>query len=130
MEKSAILLVDDESIILLSLKQELQDHFGTQFIYETAMSGTEALEIVNDLSDAGVKLILIITDWLMPGLKGDELLTEVSKIHSDIKTILISGQVDENSLKELQSKIKLSASFTKPWDSDELIETIEKIIGI
>ena len=68
MSKKAILCVDDEAIILLSVKQELQSHFRERFIYETALSAKEALVIIDELSAEGIVFILVISDWLMPGM--------------------------------------------------------------
>ena len=72
--KKAIVCVDDEAIIVLSLKQELQNRLGDEYIYESAMSAEEALQVIEELSGDDVCVILVISDWLMPGIKGDEFL--------------------------------------------------------
>lgn len=71
-KNNAILCVDDEPIILIALKQELKKQFGNEFQYETAVNATEALEVVDDLAENGINVILILSDWRMPGIKGDE----------------------------------------------------------
>ncbi len=81
--KKAILCVDDEMIILLALIQELKSSFGNEFLYEKATDANQAFEVIEDLELEGVKLILIISDWLMPGIKGDEFLEMVKLQHSD-----------------------------------------------
>jgi DNA-binding NtrC family response regulator len=45
----AILCVDDEESILDSLKEQLKRSFGRQFLYETANSAEEALEVIDEL---------------------------------------------------------------------------------
>jgi len=67
----AILCVDDEILILLSLLRELKSFFGETFVYERATNANQAFKVIDELALEGIKLILIISDWLMPGIKGD-----------------------------------------------------------
>jgi len=77
MGKKAILCVDDEVIILLALVQELKRAFGSQYIYAQATDAQSALKIVEDLAADDIQVIFIISDCLMPGMKGDEFLAVV-----------------------------------------------------
>jgi CheY-like chemotaxis protein len=43
-DRKAMLFVDDEKIILQSLKNQIKKHFGNRYLYEFAESGEEALE--------------------------------------------------------------------------------------
>jgi predicted signal transduction protein with EAL and GGDEF domain len=49
MSNSAILCVDDEIIILESLREQLQRHFGDRYLYEVAESVEEAWEVIDEL---------------------------------------------------------------------------------
>jgi CheY-like chemotaxis protein len=91
----ANLCVDDEAIILMALKQELRSVIGPGFIYETARDGIEALEVVDSLVAEGIKLVLVISDWLMPGLAGDELVLRLKDRHPDVQAIIITGQAND-----------------------------------
>ncbi len=71
MDKSAILCVDDEAIIVMSLIHELKTNLGERFIYESAMNAREAFQPIEDTIQEGNEVILVISDWLMPGIKGD-----------------------------------------------------------
>ena len=95
MKKEAILCVDDESILLLSLKQTLQMHLGNEYRYETALNAEQAWKIIETLVKEQVKIIVIISDWLMPGIKGDEFLIQVHKKYPEIKAIMITGQTTQ-----------------------------------
>lgn len=123
-EKRAILCVDDEALIVLSLKQELSEYFGERFIYEGAMSADEALEVIDELVAEGVVVILIITDWLMPGLKGDELLLLVRERYPDIKSIMITGQADNDAIERAINQACVNAVLRKPWSREGLIGAI------
>ena len=124
----AILCVDDDAIILLSLKQEILSSFNGKFIIETALNADIALEIIDDLYKDGIKVILIITDWLMRGMKGDEFLMIVRNKFEDIKFIIISGQSDDIVIENAFIKIGLCAYIKKPWSNDHLINTIRKCV--
>lgn len=129
MSKKAILCVDDEAIILLSIKQELKSHFRERFIYETALSAREALGVIDELSAEGISFILVISDWLMPGMKGDEFLAEVKREHPEIKTILVTGHAPAESLKRMKAEDLTDSIILKPWRRDELIREVEALVG-
>ncbi len=127
MEK-AILCIDDEAIILMSLKQELRRAFGSSFIYETARDGAEALEIMEGLSAEGIRLILVISDWLMPGIPADELIGRIRQTCTDIKIIIITGQANETRILQLQNEKIVNALIRKPWSHNTLVSTVQSCL--
>ncbi len=74
MDKPVILCVDDEQMILTSLKSELREAFRDDYIIETAEGGEDALEVFDELQEDEYEVPLIISDYLMPDIRGDELL--------------------------------------------------------
>lgn len=120
MEK-AILLVDDEPILLIALRQELKSELGPGYRYEIARDAAEGLSVIDELSTDGIKVVLVISDWLMPGMKGDEFILKVRGKHPEIRTIMVSGQTDEDQLDKLRSTGALDAFFRKPWDHERLM---------
>ncbi|PJZ68615.1 two-component system response regulator [Leptospira perolatii] len=123
-EQNVILCVDDEPTILISLVQELRKELGHEFLYETAQDSAEGLEIVDELVSEGLNVILILSDWLMPGLKGDEFLAIVHKKYPNIRSILITGHAEAN----VAEKLKQTGTFailSKPWDPDELLSAVK-----
>jgi DNA-binding NtrC family response regulator len=129
MPKQAILCVDDEAIILLSVKQELQSHFKERFLYETALNAREALAIIDELSAEGIVFILVISDWLMPGMSGDEFLAKVKGSHPEIKTILLTGHASSDSIERMQREELTDSIILKPWKRNELIQKVEALVG-
>jgi CheY-like chemotaxis protein len=122
----AILCVDDEIIILLSLVHELKSSFGDSFVYEKATSAFQANEVIEDLALEGIKLILIISDWLMPGIKGDEFLETVKQRYPHIKAIMITGQADQEITRRLIETGCVSDVIYKPWNKKRLVEAVKK----
>jgi YesN/AraC family two-component response regulator len=49
MDETIILCVDDEEIVLRSLKRELYDTLGEEYVIETAEDGEDALEVFKEL---------------------------------------------------------------------------------
>jgi DNA-binding NtrC family response regulator len=129
MNKKAILCVDDEALIVLSLKQELTDYFGNRFLYESAADADEAMKIIDELVAEGIEVILIITDWLMPGLKGDEFLILVRERHPQIKSIMITGQADAAAIKRAKEEAGVSEVLKKPWSKNGLISAIRACVA-
>ncbi|OJW83935.1 MAG: hypothetical protein BGO69_09395 [Bacteroidetes bacterium 46-16] len=120
-----IVCVDDEKIVLDSLNSQLIRNFGNNFNYEFAESAEEALQIIDELrSESDEVIYVVISDWLMPGMKGDELLDEVRKRVDNVKTILLTGHIDNSVVKAIKSREGDIKCIYKPWNEQELIELI------
>ena len=121
---AAILCVDDEIVILDSLKEQLKRCFGERYIYEVAESAEEAWEVIEELHDDRIKIITIVSDWLMPGINGDEFLIQVHQKFPQLITIMLTGQADEAAIERAKQEANLYACLHKPWTEKELYQTI------
>lgn len=126
--KSAIICVDDERVIVMSIVEQLWEHFGDRYVYEMAMSGEEALEIVDELVQDSTKVILIISDWLMNGMKGDELVIRIHEKYPEVQTVMLSGQADPAAIDDAINQGALNAFIAKPWDKAVLMRKISELI--
>ncbi|MCF8298269.1 MAG: response regulator [Saprospiraceae bacterium] len=124
MIKKAILCVDDEPMILESLKEQLQKRFGADYFYETAENAQEGLEVVEELSDDGVNVLVIVSDWLMPGIKGDEFLIKIHNKYPNMVKVMLTGQADSAAIQNAQDNANLHACISKPWSEEELVNII------
>ena len=116
--------VDDEKIVLTSLKSELKEAFGNDYLIETAQGGEDALEIVEELMEDQSDVPLIIADYIMPDIKGDELLKRVhQKMPSTLK-IMLTGQADSQAVGNAVNDAKLYRYIAKPWDRKDLALTV------
>jgi len=120
-----ILCIDDEPVILQSMKTQLKQHFGKKFRYEFAESGEEAFEILDEFNQNQISTVIIVSDWLMPKMKGDELLIKVHKKYPSIVTILLTGQADSEAVARAQKHAQLHKFLPKPWEENELVEAID-----
>ena len=129
MTKAAILCVDDESAILKVLKEQLKRCFGKQYIYETAQSAEEAWEIIDDLCEDEIQLLLIVSDWLMPGIKGDEFLIQVHQRFPRIVNVMLTGQADEDAVERARQEANLHGCLYKPWQEEELRQLLSQALS-
>jgi CheY-like chemotaxis protein len=124
MEKGVLLCVDDEQIVLTALKDQLRRAFGSEFHIDVAESAEEALELLEELSEQGHTLLVIVSDWLMPGMKGDEFLIQAHKKFPTVVKIMLSGQAEQAAVDRARKEAGLHEFLAKPWNAEELVETI------
>ncbi|MEM9217571.1 MAG: response regulator [Cyanobacteria bacterium P01_F01_bin.150] len=129
MAKSVILCVDDEKVVLDSLKTQLREAFGNSYQYEMAEDAEDALELIDELFQDEIPLLIIVSDWLMPGMKGDEFLIRVHQQFPRIIKVLLTGQADEDAIARAQTEANLFRCLAKPWSEDELIQTVQSALS-
>jgi CheY-like chemotaxis protein len=115
-------VVDDDDVIrqLISVNLELE---GFEVI--TAIDGQDALERVDEARPDVVTL-----DVMMPRLDGWE---AAARLRADPKTahirvVLLSARAQEADLQRGES-IGVDAYLTKPFDPDELISTVRRLMA-
>ncbi|MDY0092500.1 MAG: response regulator [Candidatus Vecturithrix sp.] len=124
MKNPVILCVDDEKVILTSLMDQLMHHLGHEYTIEVAESGEEALEVLNDLLEEGIEVPLIISDQIMPGMKGDELLIQIHERYPQALKIFLTGQADAYAVGNAVNCANLYRYIPKPWDDADLKLTV------
>ena len=129
MTKPVILCVDDEKAVLQSLRTQIMEAFGNTYTYEVAEDPDEALEVINEFTEDDIRIILIVSDWLMPGMKGDEFLIRVHQKFPNIIKIMLTGQADESAILRAKEQANLHCCLSKPWSEEELIETIKSCLA-
>ena len=124
MEKGVLLCVDDEIIVLTALKDQLRRAFGSAFHIDVAESAEEALELLDELAGDGHQLLVIVSDWLMPGMKGDEFLIKAHERFPSVVKIMLSGQAESEAVDRARREAGLHDFLAKPWDAAALVESI------
>lgn len=128
MKRSVILCVDDEPIVLKSIKAELKDAFGDAHVIETTESGSEALKLYEELCEDGCEVPVVISDYLMPGIKGDELLIRIHEKNPRTLKIMLTGQATTDAVGNAINKAKLYRYISKPWDKYDLVLTVREAV--
>jgi CheY-like chemotaxis protein len=130
MTEQVILCVDDEEIVLNSLEMQLKAQLGDKYIYEFAENAEDAFEIIEELDAENVEILVIVSDWLMPGLKGDEFLIKVHEKFPKIIKVLLTGQADEEAVERAKNHANLHKCINKPWQANDLIDTIKSGLAV
>lgn len=128
MSKPAIIIIDDEKAVLNSVLNQLKSAFGFNYTYEIAETVQDAWEVLEELKEEGVEVKLLISDWLMPKVKGDQFLIEVAEKYPDISQIMLSGYADQDSIDNAWKNANLKAFIKKPWEEKELIAEVDKVM--
>lgn len=118
-----ILLCDDAPTVLKLMQMILEDEG-----YEIQKS-SHAVEAIQSIKEKG-PFDLGIFDVNMPGKNGVELAKEILSTpeNKDMKIMIVSTESSDH-LKEQAKSIGIKAWLTKPYDDEDLIEVVRRLIG-
>ena len=125
MSADLILCVDDDSTVLRSLRSLLSARLDPGTRIEIAESGAEALEICAELETQGLACSVLVSDFIMPGMRGDELLVQVHRRWPETLTIMLTGQSDLEGVKRSINEAALYRFIEKPFDNEDMVLTIQ-----
>lgn len=128
MRKQVILCIDDEEIILQALEEQLNNSFGDEYEIEMSDSGMDAIEYFKELIEEGVDVPVVISDYIMPGIKGDEVLKQIHELSPGSLKILLTGHADIEGIGNAINNAQLYRYIAKPWDKDDLVLTVKEAI--
>lgn len=115
-----ILLVDDELVIRLALKKFIQK---SGYEIDTCESGKQALEFM-----ARQVYDLLLTDYLMQGMKGSELISKLKAKQPALKTILFSGCKELAFANQNGEHYPPDRILAKPIELDTLLANIASLL--
>ena len=128
MSKPVIVCVDDEKFVLDTLRTTLTQTFGDDYLIEIAEDGPEALELVSDLLANGKDVPVIISDYVMPQMRGDELLQHIQIISRKTLKIMLTGQANIEGVTNAVNEADLYRFISKPWTNTQLVHVVEKAV--
>jgi class 3 adenylate cyclase/FixJ family two-component response regulator len=128
MTKQVIICVDDEKTVLKSLKTELKDALGNAYRIEIAEGGEDALELIAELMEDEYEIPLIISDYVMPDMKGDELLRRVHQLSPKTLKVMLTGQATIEAVGNAIKNAKLYRYIGKPWQTEDLKLTVTEAV--
>ena len=117
--KPSILLVDDESMILTSIRTLLM--LEADYSIE---SFTDPREAARYLSNNQVDVT--VSDYLMPGMTGIQLLAEAKRLQPEATRVLLTGHADKASAIRAINEVGLFQYLEKPWDNEQLLLVIQQ----
>lgn len=122
-KKETILVVDDEIHVMLLAKMMLAEN-GYRVV--TAKDGFEAIDCYKKL---GKKIDLVILDFTMPGMHGDQVFEELRKLNPSVAVILSSGFADQSKLNRMFAQ-GLKEFVAKPYTQQRLLSEIRNVLDL
>ncbi len=126
--KAVILCIDDEDIILNTLKRELHDAFGAFCEVEIAHNQNDALNVVTTTLEDGAALPVAISDYMLPDGTGAALLQEIHHRSPSTRNILLTGQISADGIAQAVNAANLYRFIAKPWQKHDLILTVKEAL--
>ncbi|MCX8111655.1 MAG: hybrid sensor histidine kinase/response regulator [Bacteroidia bacterium] len=114
-----VMVVDDEPTVVEALTAQLLP-LGVWI--EGAYSGEEALYLLEN------QPAVIIADYLMPGMRGDDFLIEAHKRSPESRLILLTGQAGAENVGKVINQARLFRFIAKPWEVEDLRLTVRQAI--
>ena len=120
------LTVDDSATIRLVIKKSILNNFDDVEVYE-ASDGLEAMSLLKKMPNINVMLL----DWNMPNMNGEEVVQAVSKIDElkSMKIIMATTEGAKEKVKDMLSK-GVKGYLVKPFRPNSVIPMIEKLIEL
>jgi two-component system NtrC family sensor kinase len=115
--QAKVLFVDDEPNVLTALERAFIDE---DYEIYTVNSGEKGLAVMEKHGPFQV----IISDYRMPFLNGDEFLKEVYRRWPETERIVLSGYVDIAAIVAAINKGHIYRFIPKPWNDDDLRRTV------
>lgn len=128
MKNQVIICVDDESSMLRSLSREILGALGEEYYVEIAESGQEALDTIRDCLQQGDEIPIVVADYIMPRMKGTDLLKEVHALSPATRTILLSGYATVEGIAYAVNNAGLYRFIAKPWQHEGLVRTLQEAL--
>lgn len=121
MRKKHVLVIDDDILMLKSLKEQLHEKYDVA----TALTGKLGLKFLESK-----KVDLILLDYEMPNESGPEVLSKIRENSSlvDIPVLFLTGVTDREKIQNALS-MKPQGYMLKPINHEKLMETIASFIG-
>lgn len=122
-----VLCVDDNPEVLQALRRQLRAGVGEARI-EVAPDATRALERLAALQPAPGESVVIVSDWLMPGMRGEELIHAITARWGPLRVVVLSGHIDPEARARLAALPVVAEIFPKPWAADALLALVRSLL--
>lgn len=119
--KNSVLFVDDDPLILASIRRAVVDE---NYVPYFTPSAPEALAIMEKTN-----ISVVVTDLCMPTMDGIALLKIAKEKHPDTQKIVLSGYAQINQILDSINEGDIQKYITKPWDMGDLLRQIREAVA-
>ena len=127
-ETQVIVCVDDDEVALETLEEVINTIIGDSYLVKTAVGGNAGLSLFEKLLSADKEIPLIIADYLMPDMRGDELLAHIHQLSPITRKIMLTGQPSLQGIVNSINRANLYRFITKPYDIADLQLTTKEAL--
>lgn len=128
-DNQAILSVEDDQEALNALRMQLERNFSDEYMLEFAQNVEEAITVIDDLINQKVNVILLLSDWYMPGQNADVLVDYIKSKNPNVRVIVLSGQLDIKKAGQMLDEKIIDRVIMKPWDETALVSQIKTFLA-
>ena len=125
-QRKIILCIDDNIEVLKSLRFQLRQHLMRDIRIILAEGSEDALSTLDALDLSRNDMLLIVSDWLMPNINGEDLIKLIENRWGPIMTIVLSGHITPEAKERLVSLQQVISVMSKPWDGEKLTRLIAR----
>lgn len=126
--KPLIICVDDDYTILRGLELTINETFSGVCRIELAQSGNEAIELVDQMLQTKQDIAMVITDYCMPGMNGDELIGTLCEKLPYSTMALMTGFNDAEIIARTVNAGRLDRYIAKPWKKEEIENIVYEVL--
>jgi DNA-binding NtrC family response regulator len=113
-QKSSVLIVDDEEMVITSVRAYLE--LETDFEIIGFTSPEQAVKhMETHLVD------IAVSDYLMPRMSGIQFLTQAKRLQPEASRVLLTGHADKQSAIQAINQVGLYQYVEKPWENAQLL---------
>ncbi len=129
MSRINIICVDDQRDVLTTVSRDLQP-LNNHIDIEECESADETLELIEDLDSEGKHIAVIISDHVMPGKSGVELLKEINEDNRFVNTkkVLLTGLATHQDTITAINQAGIDRYLEKPWHAEELLNNVKELL--
>jgi len=116
--KPSIMIVDDEEMVITSIKAFLQ--LETDYDIQGFTDPEQAADFVRQN-----RVDVAVSDYLMPKMNGIQLLGKVKEAQPETSRVLLTGHADKQSAIQAINHVALFQYLEKPWDNSQLLLVVQ-----
>ena len=117
-----VLIIDDD-VRMLAVCRQILEYAGHSVLI--AQHAKAAIDVFHDHHDT---IDVVVVDWKMPDLSGDQVIDHILAIDPEAKIVFFTGySVDGETSRRVEPKIK--ALLKKPFDGQQLLDAVQAALG-
>ena len=117
----SVVLVDDDELVLSTLRNLLEIEGGFQ-----VLEFSDSLRAIEELERLPVDIV--ISDYLMPGINGLDVLKKARSLQPEAMRILLTGFADKQNAIRALNEAGIYQYLEKPWDNDQLLMVLQNAL--